>query len=30
MINRGEPIGGIAETITFIEQVEAVKAKYGK
>ena len=30
MLNRGEPIGGIEETIAFIEQVEAVKEKYGK
>ena len=30
MLNRGIPIGGIEETIAFIEQVEAVKAKYGK
>lgn len=30
MLNRGEPIGGVAETTAFIEQVEAVKAKYGK
>lgn len=29
-LNRGEPIGGIEETIAFIGQVEAVKAKYGK
>ena len=30
MLNRGEPIGGIAETTAFVEQVEAVKSKYGK
>lgn len=30
MLNRGEPIGDMAETMAFIEQVEAVKAKYGK
>lgn len=30
MLNRGEPIGDVEETIAFIEQVEAVKSKYGK
>lgn len=30
MLGRGIPIGGLAETMAFIEQVEAVKAKYGK
>lgn len=29
-LNRGIPIGGIDETMAFIEQVEAVKVKYGK
>lgn len=29
-LNRGIPIGGIEETMAFVEQVEAVKAKYGK
>ena len=29
-LNRGIPIGGIEETIAFIEQIEAVKIKYGK
>jgi hypothetical protein len=27
-LNRGIPIGGIEETIMFVEKVEAVKAKY--
>ncbi len=30
MLNRGEPIGDIEETMAFIERVEAVKSKYGK
>ena len=30
MLNRGIPIGGIEETMAFVEQVEAVKSKYGK
>lgn len=29
-LNRGIPIGGIDETMTFVERVEAVKVKYGK
>ena len=29
-LNRGIPIGGIEETMAFIEHVEAVKSKYGK
>jgi len=29
-LNRGIPIGGIEETIMFIEQVESIKTKYGK
>lgn len=29
-LNRGIPIGGVEETIAFLEQVEAVKDKYGK
>ena len=29
-LNRGVPIGGIEETMAFVKQVEAVKAKYGK
>lgn len=27
-LNRGIPIGGIGETIAFLEKVEAVKTKY--
>lgn len=30
MLNSCEPIGGLVETMAFIEQVETAKAKYGK